>query len=244
MKEWYDLTKPTSGALMAEFICGTCGELFSRSKRVTHLCRTESESTYCSSVCSGKRIKPSEFIREFRTSKERSLDWKVDSKLGYVYALHSLHPNADKNGKLYQHHYVMSKHTGSPIETGYVVHHKDRDRANNDISNLQLMTSHDHIMLHVIEDRKYTSSDIDCLHCGKTMNVSDRSTKKYCSSECQNQDRRKFNTSAEELVELLWRHPMTTLSKLLGVSDVAISKRAKLLGVEKPPRGYWNNKKG
>ena len=29
------------------------------------------------------------------------------------------------------------------------------------------------------------------------------------------------------------------VAKLLGVSDVAIAKRCKLLGIEKPPRGYW-----
>ena len=29
------------------------------------------------------------------------------------------------------------------------------------------------------------------------------------------------------------------VAKLLGVSDVAVAKRCKRLGVEKPPRGYW-----
>ena len=29
------------------------------------------------------------------------------------------------------------------------------------------------------------------------------------------------------------------VAKLLGVSDVAVAKRCKRLGIEKPPRGYW-----
>lgn len=34
--------------------------------------------------------------------------------------------------------------------------------------------------------------------------------------------------------------PMTKIGELFGVSDSAIKKRAKLLGIElKPMRGYW-----
>ena len=33
--------------------------------------------------------------------------------------------------------------------------------------------------------------------------------------------------------------PTTKVAEILGVSDSAIAKRCKLLGVEKPPRGYW-----
>ena len=47
----------------------------------------------------------------------------------------------------------------------------------------------------------------------------------------------------------LWRHFIykntllrKTLSKELGVSDVAISKHIKKLGLTKPPRGYWTKR--
>ena len=33
--------------------------------------------------------------------------------------------------------------------------------------------------------------------------------------------------------------PVTEVAKLFGVSDQAVEKRCKLLGVKKPPRGYW-----
>ena len=45
--------------------------------------------------------------------------------------------------------------------------------------------------------------------------------------------------SKDELEELVWSMSTVKVAKLLGVSDVAIAKRCKLLGVEKPPRGYW-----
>ena len=43
----------------------------------------------------------------------------------------------------------------------------------------------------------------------------------------------------EFLSKRLWEVPTTKISKELGVSDVAISKHIKKLGLSKPPRGYW-----
>ena len=45
--------------------------------------------------------------------------------------------------------------------------------------------------------------------------------------------------SKEELEKLLWKKPTMKIAEELGVSDVAISKHIKKLGLTKPPRGYW-----
>lgn len=45
--------------------------------------------------------------------------------------------------------------------------------------------------------------------------------------------------TAEELHALVWSKPLTQLSKDLGVSDSAIHKWCRQLGVEKPPKGYF-----
>ena len=45
--------------------------------------------------------------------------------------------------------------------------------------------------------------------------------------------------SKEELEKLVWLTSCSKLSKQLGVSDKAIEKRCKKLGISKPPRGYW-----
>lgn len=50
---------------------------------------------------------------------------------------------------------------------------------------------------------------------------------------------RKFNPSKEELQKLVWEMPTTKVAKLFNVSDKAVEKRCKILGVNKPPRGYW-----
>lgn len=43
----------------------------------------------------------------------------------------------------------------------------------------------------------------------------------------------------EELELLVWKTPRSTLALNLGVSDKAIAKRCKRLGIPQPPRGYW-----
>lgn len=45
--------------------------------------------------------------------------------------------------------------------------------------------------------------------------------------------------SRAELLELVWGKPATKLAREFGVSDVAIAKRCKVLGVDKPPPGFW-----
>ena len=62
---------------------------------------------------------------------------------------------------------------------------------------------------------------------------------KFCSPKCSQIGRRVFNPSKELLQNLLWLAPTSTLGKIFGVSDKAVEKRAKLLKLEKPERGYW-----
>ncbi|WP_333033914.1 MULTISPECIES: hypothetical protein [unclassified Microcoleus] len=42
---------------------------------------------------------------------------------------------------------------------------------------------------------------------------------------------------------MLWEKPTTCLAKEFGVSGKAIEKWCKTYGIQKPPRGYWNQKK-
>jgi len=48
--------------------------------------------------------------------------------------------------------------------------------------------------------------------------------------------------SAEVLGKLIWEKPTSQIAKELGVSDKAIEKHCKKLGLKKPPRGYWAKK--
>ena len=60
-----------------------------------------------------------------------------------------------------------------------------------------------------------------------------------CSQKCVAMASRKFEITPEELHELVWSMPTVEVAKRLGISDVAVGKRCKRLGVDKPPRGYW-----
>ena len=54
--------------------------------------------------------------------------------------------------------------------------------------------------------------------------------------------RKVVRPSKEELEQLLWQFPMTTLSGKFGVSDKAIAKWAKRYGIATPAQGHWITK--
>jgi len=54
--------------------------------------------------------------------------------------------------------------------------------------------------------------------------------------------RKVLRPSKEELEQLLWQLPMSTLKSRFGVSDKAIAKWAKSYGITLPARGYWITK--
>ena len=168
------------------------------------------------------------------------MDFRPDKGTGYMYSYQPKHPCANSaQGKVMEHVYVVWKHTGRIPNKDECIHHKDRNKTNNDISNLVLMTHSDHARLHQWEDRGgKPPSEIICEHCEKEF-ISEFHQARFCSQKCATLSVRKFEISKDELEELVWSMPTVKVAKLLGVSDVAISKRCKLLGVEKPPRGYW-----
>lgn len=58
------------------------------------------------------------------------------------------HPNADANGNLREHIKVMTDHLGRSLVRGEIVHHRDENKQNNDISNLELTTGKEHSKHH------------------------------------------------------------------------------------------------
>lgn len=83
-------------------------------------------------------------MNNLRTKRKIELD-------GYEFVREGGHYRRDStsadNPERWLHRYVWHKHKGS-IPAGYVVHHKDEDKSNNDISNLELMKFEDHSAHH------------------------------------------------------------------------------------------------
>jgi hypothetical protein len=72
---------------------------------------------------------------------KRSFGWKggriIDAN-GYVMVYEPNHPNTTKKGYIGEHRLVMSKYLERPLTKGENVHHKDGNRQNNELSNLEL----------------------------------------------------------------------------------------------------------
>ncbi len=60
-----------------------------------------------------------------------------------------------------------------------------------------------------------------------------------CSIPCRVSWQRQFEVDPDELLLAVWTEPVTSVAASFDVSDKAIEKRCKRLGVPKPPRGYW-----
>jgi flagellar basal body rod protein FlgC len=95
--------------------------------------RASGQGLYCSPQCFGDRKDDSE---------------KGFMKSGYWCVKAEDHPKAYDRGYYYEHILIMEKSLGRYLVEGEVVHHKDANKLNNDISNLELTTRKEHSEYH------------------------------------------------------------------------------------------------
>ena len=127
------------------------------------------------------------------------MDFRLDKGTGYMYSYQPKHPCANSAGKVMEHVYVVWKHTGQIPNKDECIHHKDRNKTNNDISNLVLMTQSDHARLHQFEDKGgKPPSELICEHCEKEF-ITGFHQARFCSQKCATISVRKFEISKEEL---------------------------------------------
>lgn len=72
--------------------------------------------------------------------------------------------NVPGRGKVLEHRYIMEQHLGRPLLHTEEVHHKDENKLNNDLSNLEILTRSQHDE----KKRKYvwTKNYPCCVECG------------------------------------------------------------------------------
>lgn len=117
---------------------------------------------------------------------------------------------------------------------------KNREAVINDL--ITFTNSSDiHKRSYLIDD--YVFPDVVC-KCGEAKYSTSIQCRKCYTNERISQGNmslmRKFEVSKEELEILVKEKPMTEIGKMFGVSDNAVKKRCKKLGIElKPMRGHW-----
>ena len=96
---------------------------------------------YCSRKCSAGK------------GKSHS-NWKGGSQIygGYKYLWNPSHPNSNKRHYVAEHILVMTTKIGRPLKKGETIHHKDGNKLNNKISNLELLTRSEHMKRHHAKD--------------------------------------------------------------------------------------------
>lgn len=160
---------------------------------------------------------------------------KVDKTYGYLYFIDHDHPLRSNNaGRVHYHRHVASVLRGRWITRAEVVHHKDENRQNNSLDNLEILTRSAHARHH--HKPPAPSRVVICAKCAKEFTTS-VAKQRLCSRAC----RSKLTITKTDLAALLARLPVTAVAEQLGVSDNAIRKRclAFELPARKHPRGHW-----
>lgn len=116
---------------------------------------------------------------------------KIVSKGNYYYAIVPEHPNKTKNNYVLAHRIIMENYLGKVLNTNEIVHHINKDKKDNRIENLQLMTSHEHSIFHASQKGKIML-ELKCPSCKMMFHREKRNTHvikggKYtcCSPKCR-----------------------------------------------------------
>jgi len=134
-----------------------------------------------------------------------AFNWKIEKivkKGSYNYAVVRNHPRASKHGYVLHHRVVMENHMKRLLNTDEVIHHKNGDKKDNRIENLQVMTVSEHSKRHSSVGRAMLK--LRCPWCGLTFVREKRQTHiakggRYtcCSASCRGKLSRNIQLNRE-----------------------------------------------
>ncbi len=90
---------------------------------------------------------------------------RIGSQGKYKYAYVDGHPNSDARGRVLLHRALMELYLNRYLDKEEFIHHKNHNKKDNRISNLEILTNSEHSKLH----SKYTKRNIvklKCPNCG------------------------------------------------------------------------------
>jgi hypothetical protein len=176
---------------MVSVTCDTCKKVFQR-RQAEVMCnrRRGMRGTFCCRACWKASLSAA---RRGQTNP----NWKGGRRLneaGYV--------EIRVGGKRrLEHTHVMECHLGRPISKGEVVHHRNDDRQDNRLENLELMTISQHMRLHNPHGPRRTEQTATCRICGGTFQTrAARVTPNLrCSNEaCRKEANRQYDRKHKE----------------------------------------------
>ena len=166
----------------------------------------------------------------------RKIKVKLDRQSGQLCFYDPDHPLARKDGLVLLSRHQLSLKLGRWLQPGESAQFVDGDSSNLARENLALTATPE-----VAIQRSADQAELICPYCGETFRIaqSHKGRRVHSKDQCRRLHSRRFNVEAEELEQLVWSMPPAEVARLFGVSDKAIEKRCKLLGIANPPRGYW-----
>ena len=96
-------------------------------------------------------------------SGENNYHWSGGRKKhsgGYILVYAPDHPYRDRNGFVLEHRLVMERHVGRILSDDEIVHHKNEDKSDNRLENLQIMTRAEHLRHHM-RKRKENANNVE-----------------------------------------------------------------------------------
>jgi transposase-like protein len=135
-------------------------------KDISIKCRSISEAK------AGQPLPRSAVEASVRTRRKYSLPgrptvgYKVNDD-GYVMIWKPEHPDVDSQGYVKEHRLVMEIHVGRRLLHNEDVHHKNEQRSDNRIDNLQLMSKAEHMRLHMLARERDHAGALAKRGCGR-----------------------------------------------------------------------------
>lgn len=142
---------------------------------------------------------------------------------------------------------VVGEYNNKPI--ALQIDHINGINNDNRIENLRWLCPNCHSQSETFAGRNARKYSIKYCECGKLLTRHNKTGKcikcfDYSSLVNTRNNEKKFEVVKEELEILIREKPMTEIGKIFGVSDNAVKKRARKLGIDmEPMRGHWTKKK-
>jgi len=146
------------------YICVVCGkEHYQRPNQIAKTVNGLTCSKECGKINRAKHM-TGKGNHQFNVKGEANASFKGDTKIstyGYILKYKPEHKRANHAGYVWEHLLIMEEHIGRPLayygvqhKSNEICHHIDRNKQNNKIENLQLMTLGEHSALHARNDKE------------------------------------------------------------------------------------------